>query len=153
MMKKICLVVLMSVGLWANSVFTHTLDRPMEEVYRELLEKFAQAHLVVVSEINILQKFKDVGLPKKFGENFNTNELTGIRAIIACNGWFGNEVANADPEMMAFCPIRVTLIEKDGKTTLMFVRPGVAPKETKAYGVLLKLEDKVISTIKSIEKE
>jgi len=71
--------------------------------------------------------------------------------VIACNGWFGNEVANADPWMMAFCPIRVTVVEKEGKTSILFVRSSVAPKDSKAYAILEKLEAKVISAIEAIK--
>lgn len=150
-MKRVLLLLSLSISLWANSVYVKTFDQPMTEVYAKLLTSFDNTHLVVVSEINILEKFKAVGLPKKFGKNFNTNELTGIKAIIACNGWFGNEVANADPMMMGFCPIRVTVVEKDGKTSVLFVRSSVAPKESPAYPILEKLESKVITAIEAIK--
>ena len=123
----------------------------MGEVYTKLLASFDNSHLIIVSEINILEKFKEAGLPKKFGKNFNTNQLTGIKAVIACNGWFGNEVANADPLMMGFCPIRVTVVEEDGKTSVLFVRSSVAPKDSKAYAILEKLEAKVIGAIEKID--
>jgi len=141
----------LSFSLWANSVHIKTLNAPINEVYAKVLASFEHSHLMVVSEINILEKFKEAGLPKKFGKNFNTNELTGIKAIIACNGWFGNEVANADPHMMGFCPIRVTIIEKDSKTSILFVKPTVAPQNSKAYAILEKLEAKVISAIDAVE--
>ncbi len=142
---------LLSVSLWSNSVYTQEFDKPMQEVYTKLLGAFDKAHLIVVSQIDILGKFKEAGLPEKFGKKFNTNNLTGIKAIIACNGWFGNEVANTDPKMMAFCPIRVTVVEEQGKTSVMYVRPTVAPKDSAAYATLEKLESKVISAIKNID--
>ena len=152
-MKKLFFLLLtLSVTLFAESaVFTKTFDAPMAKVYPKIMNSFDNAHLVVVSEIDILAKFKAAGLPKKFGKKFNTNNLTGIKAIIACNGWFGNAVANADPEMMAFCPVRVTLIEKDGKTSVMYVRASVTSKDSKAYSVLEKLEAKVIKAIESAQ--
>lgn len=150
-MKKILLLLTFSLSLWANSVYVKDINAPMNDVYTKLISSFSSSNLVVVSEINILEKFKAVGLPEKFGKNFNTNNLTGIKAIIACNGWFGNEVANADPLMMGFCPIRVTVVEKEGKTSILFVRSSVAPKESKAYAILEKLETKVISAIEAIK--
>ena len=149
-MKKLLLILSLSLSLYANSVYVKTLDAPINEVYTKLLASFDNNHLIVVSEINILEKFKGAGLPEKFGKNFNTNKLTGIKAIIACNGWFGNEIANADPLMMGFCPIRVTLIEEDGKTSVLFVRSSVAPKDSKAYAILEKLEAKVIGAIEKV---
>ena len=142
---------MLSFNLWANSVYVKDIDAPINAVYTKLLSSFASSNLIIVSEINILEKFKAAGLPEKFGKNFNTNNLTGIKAVIACNGWFGNEVANADPLMMAFCPIRVTVVEKEGKTSILFVRSSVAPKDSKAYAILEKLEAKVISAIEAIK--
>ncbi len=151
-MKKILIMMSLTLSLWANnSVYIKTFDKPMSEVYTKLLSSFESSHLIVVSEINILEKFKGAGLPEKFGKNFNTNNLTGIKAIIACNGWFGNEVANADPMMMGFCPIRVTLVEKEGKTSVLYVRSSVAPKDSPAYGILQKLETKVITAIDAVK--
>ena len=150
-MKKILIIMSLSLSLWANSVYVKTFDASMAEIYTKLLGTFDAAHLIVVTEINILEKFKDAGLPQKFGKNFNTNNLTGIKAIIACNGWFGNEVANADPLMMGFCPIRVTVIEQEGKTSVLYVRASVAPKESSAYGILEQLESKVITAIDAVK--
>ena len=149
-MKKIILLLAFSLSLFADTVYTKTYNAPMAEVYPKIITAFDNAHLIVVSEIDILGKFKAAGLPEKFGKNFNTNKLTGIKAIIACNGWFGNEVANADPKMMAFCPVRVTLIERDGKTIITYVRATVANKDSKAFPTLEKLEAKVIQTIDAL---
>jgi hypothetical protein len=147
-MKKIFLtILLLSLSLWADAVYTKTYDEPMSKIYPKLLASFDNASLIVISEIDILAKFKAAGLPEAFGKEFNTNNLTGIKTVIVCNGWFGNEIANSDPLMMAFCPVRVTLIEQDGKTSIMYVRPSVAPKDSKAYLLLKKLEDKVISAV------
>ena len=143
-MKKIFLtILLLSLSLWADAVYTKTYDEPMSKIYPKLLASFDNASLIVISEIDILAKFKAAGLPEAFGKEFNT----GIKTVIVCNGWFGNEIANSDPLMMAFCPVRVTLIEQDGKTSIMYVRPSVAPKDSKAYLLLKKLEDKVISAV------
>ncbi len=144
-------MLVISVSVWANSVYTQTFDQSIDTVHAKLLRSFEDAHLIVVSQIDILEKFKGAGLPEKFGKNFNTNKLTGIKAVIACNGWFGNEVANTDPKMMAFCPIRVTLVEQAGKTSVMYVRPTVAPQESAAFATLQKLEDKVVAAIKHID--
>jgi len=150
-MKKILIILSLGMSLWANSVYVKTFDTPMNEVYTKLVASFDDAHLIVISEINILEKFKDAGLPEKFGKDFNTKNLTGIKAIIACNGWFGNEVANADPLMMGFCPIRVTVVEKEGKTYVLFVRSSVAPKSSPAYAILEKLESKVVTAIEAVK--
>jgi len=150
MKKLFVLLFTLSLTLLADSaVFTKTFDAPMTKVYPKIMSSFDNAHLIVVSEIDILGKFKAAGLPEKFGKKFNTNNLTAIKAIIACNGWYGNAIANTDPKMMAFCPVHITLIEKDSKTSVMYVRATVASKDSKAYPVLEELESKVIKAIET----
>lgn len=53
--------------------------------------------------------------------------------------------------MMGFCPVRVTLIEKNGKTSILFVKPSIAPEDSKAYAILKQLEAKVISAIDAVK--
>ena len=151
-MKKLILTLLLLLSpLMADGVYKLTLNQKAEVVYNKLLTSLDENHLIVVAEINILEKFKHVGLPKKFGKEFNTNNLTTIKAIIACNGFFGNYIANADPDMMGLCPIRLTVIEKDGKTTILFVKPTNVSRASKAKVIIAKLEKKVISAIEVLK--
>ena len=151
-MKKILLMCVLSLSLWANSVYTVTYDKGISEVETAILANFKKSKLVVVWKLDILAEFKKKGLDKKFGENFNTAGLTGVRTIVACNGKFGNTIINADSTMMAYCPVRITMTEKDGKTTVLFVRPSAAPQDSKAYPLLVKLEKKVIGAIEGAMK-
>ncbi len=100
----------------------------------------------VVFEANIgrnLARFSE-----KWGENYNRNKLDGIRSMVFCNGWYANAVSNADPSLLALCPLRMTLIEKDGKTTALFAKPAVIAADSPAHKVLQRIEDEVISAIK-----
>ncbi len=151
-MKKILLMCVLSLSLWANSVYTVTYDKSIDEVESAILANFKKSKLVVVWKLDILEEFKKKGLDKKFGKNFNKAGLSGVRTIVACNGKFGNNIINADSTMMAYCPVRITLTEKDGKTTVLFVRPSTGPKESKAYPILVKLEKKVIGAIEGAMK-
>ena len=151
-MKKLLLtLLLMLTPLMADSVYKLTLNEKVDSVYTKLMSSLDNNHLIVVTEIDILGKFKKAGLPKKFGKEFNTNNLTAIKAIIACNGYFGNYIANADPDMMGLCPVRITLIEKDGKTTILFVKPTTVSGNSKANKMIAKLESKVISAINTVK--
>lgn len=146
-MKKIILLVAMSLSVWANNVYVKVVNTPMDGVYDSLLKSLSENSLTVVAEIDILKKLHEAGSATKFGKDFNTNNLTGIKSIIACNGKLANDIANADPTMMAFCPIRLTLVEQDGKTTITYVKPTFDSKDSKAYDQLKKLEEKVIKAI------
>ena len=149
-MKKILLACILAISVWAapeSNVYTVAYKANMDTVENNILTHFKSVKLVVPYKLDILEEFKHKGLDKKFGAKFNMNNLTSVRTIIACNGKFGNMIMNTDPTMMAYCPIRITLIEKDGVTKVLFVRPSSAPKDSKAYSVLVKLEKKVIKAI------
>lgn len=148
-MKKILLTCLLSLSLWASqsNVYVATFNNPISEVQENILIQFQVENLKVVWQLEILDEFKKHGLDKKFGKNFNTTGLSGVSTLVVCNGKIGNAVMNADANMMAYCPVRITLTEKDGKTSVLFVRPSSAPKDSKAYPALVKLEKKVIKAI------
>ena len=150
-MKKILLACILTVSMWAadTNVYSVTYNSSIDTVEQNLLTHFKSVKLVVPWKLDILEEFKKKGLDKKFGAKFNTNKLTSVRTIVACNGKFGNMIMNTDPTMMAYCPIRITLTEKDGKTTVLFVRPSSAPRDSKAYKILVKLEKKVIGAIET----
>ena len=152
MKKFIIIISVLMTSLMASDVYSLTLNEKTSNVYPKLIKAFKKNHLIIVSEIDILNKFRKAGLPKKFGSEFNTKNLTAIKAVIACNGFYGNYIANADPEMLALCPVRVTLIEKNGKTTLLFVKPTSVSKNSKAYNIIRKLESKVIYTLNSLKR-
>lgn len=149
----LCLM-LSSFTLYAQSanVFEHEINRPMQQVYDQLYKNLEDDGFFVVFEVNIgknLSRFSE-----KWGENYNRNQLDGIRSMVFCNGWYANAVSNADPTMLALCPLRLTLIEKQGKTTILFVRPTVIAADSPAKKVVTRVESDVIAVIKKtgIEK-
>jgi len=151
-MKKLLLSLFLLLSpLMADGMYKLTLNQKSSVVYPKLLDALDAHYLIVVSQIDILDKFKHAGLPKKFGKNFNTNNLTAIKAVIACNGGFGNAIANTDPYMMGLCPVRITLIEKEGKTTILFVKPSQVAAGSKALEVIKKLEAKVIASLETLK--
>lgn len=99
----------------------------------------------VVTEIPIskmLAKHK-----KEIGAKYNLNHLSGITGIVFCNGGIANAVSNTDPELLAACPLHLTIMEKDGMATVLFVRPSVIGSGSAAEPVLTKLEHMVTAAI------
>jgi len=155
-MRKILLACLLTLSVWAaeSNVYKVSYNAPVDKVLENMLAKFKAEMLVVVWQLDILEEFKKKGLDKKFGENFNTAGLSAVKTLVACNGKFGNDIINQDSDMMAYCPIRITLTEKDGVTTVLYVRPSSAPRDSAAYKSLVKLEKKVTKAIEeSMEME
>lgn len=134
-----------------SNVFKQSVNAPMEKVYPLVYEALESARFYVVFEPNIsqnLQRFSE-----KWGDNYNRNKLSSIRSMVFCNGWYANAVSNADPDMLALCPLRIGLYEKKGKTTVVFARPSVIAEQSPALKVLQEVEDEVISAIKQATKK
>jgi len=128
-----------------STVYKKTLDQPMDEVYPSVYEALEEARFYVVFEPFISQNIERFA--KKWGDTYNQNKLTAIRSMVFCNGWYANQVSNADPDMLALCPLRLSMYEKSGKTTVVFARPTVIGAASKAKSVLKEIEDEVIKAI------
>ncbi len=130
-----------------STVFSVSVDKPVSEVYGKVYKSLEDARFYVVFEPNIGNNLS--GFAERWGDQYNQNKLTAIRSMVFCNGWYANQVSNKDPEMLALCPLHMTLIEKDGRSTALFVRPTVVAADSPARAILQEVEDEVIKAIKS----
>lgn len=129
-----------------DSVWVHHVDKPVDAIYKSIYRGLEEARFYVVFEPDIgrnISKFS-----QRWGSDYNRNGLTQIRSMVFCNGWYANQVGNADPDMLAMCPLHITLTEKAGQSTVLFVRPSVVAKNSKAKDIALEIENKVIDAIK-----
>lgn len=129
-----------------SGVYMQQAEKPVSAVYDQLYKSLEEARFFVVFEPDIgnnLARFSE-----KWGDDYNRNNLSAIRSMVFCNGWYANKVSNLDPNMLGFCPLHLTLFERDGKTTVLFNRPGVMAKNSPAKDLLLKIESEVIEAIR-----
>jgi len=127
------------------TVYRQSISRPVVEVYDRLYKSLEDARFYVVFEPNIganLAHFAD-----KWGEDYNRNKLSGIRSMVFCNGWYVNLVSNVDVDMLGLCPLHLTLIERDGKTTVLFNRPSAIAVDSPALALIKQIEEEVITAI------
>ena len=129
-----------------SGVFVLSVDKPITEVYDKVYKSLEDERFYVVFEPNIGKNLS--GFAERWGDQYNRSKLSAIRSMVFCNGWYANQVSNKDPRMLALCPLHMTLIEKDGKTTALFARPTVIAANSPAIEILSELEDKVIAAIK-----
>jgi hypothetical protein len=128
-------------------VYKQTVDKPVSAVYDSLYKSLEDARFYVVFEPNIgknISRFAD-----KWGDDYNQNHLAEMRSMVFCNGWYANKVSNLDPDMLGFCPLHLTMIERDGKTTVLFNRPSVVAKNSPAKSLFVKIESEVIEAIEN----
>lgn len=117
----------------------------LDETYAAVYQALENARFWVVFEADMaaqMAQFAD-----QWGEDYNRNGLEGIRTMVACNAWWTNRVANADPDMLAFCPLRVALTRKAGVTRVMFERPTVMAAESPALPVMQEIENELRAAV------
>ncbi|MHB1230196.1 MAG: DUF302 domain-containing protein [Halothiobacillus sp.] len=139
-----CLVTI-SAHAATTSVYEKSAQMPLGEAVSRVESALKSHKFMVVSEIPISKKLAQHA--GEWGANYNRNHLQGIQSIVFCNGGIANEVSNKDPELLAACPLHLTIIEKDGMATVLFVRPSVTAAGSAAEPVLSKLEHMVTAAI------
>ena len=122
----------------------------MENTYDTVYKSLEENGFYVVFEPNIQKNLSHFA--ERWGDNYNRNGLEGIRAMVFCNGWYANAVSNADPELLALCPLHVTLIQKDGKTRVLFTRPTLVAAGSQAEAVAKEIEDEVAKALDAAMK-
>jgi uncharacterized protein (DUF302 family) len=147
--RVLLLLLLMSARpLWAenSTVFVLTVNKPVKQIYPKVYDALEDARFFVVKELDIGNNLS--GFAEKWGDEYNQSGLSAIRSMVFCNGWYANQVSNKDPRMLGLCPLHMTLIEKDGKTTALFNRPTAIAVNSPAYNILSTIENDVIEAIK-----
>jgi uncharacterized protein (DUF302 family) len=126
-------------------MYVKTVNKPIEEVYARLYKALEEQRFWVAFEVDMaarMARFRD-----KWGEDYNRNGLSGIRSMVFCNIWWTNRIANADPDMVAMCPLHISLYERAGSTSVVFPRPSALARGSKATEVAEELESELIGII------
>jgi len=145
-------IVLLFVCVWltpvhagGDNVQAWTVDKTLTAVYKVVYQHLESNNFFVVFEPDIQDNLSHFA--ERWGEDYNRNKLEGIRAMVFCNGWYANQVSNADPDMLAMCPLHITLVQQLGQTRILFVRPSVVAAGSKAQRIARELEEDVFKAI------
>lgn len=154
-MKKLLLLPLLwwwlGVAHAGSPVFKLSVEAPLPKVYQALYEALEAQRLWVVFEADIganLARMAD-----RLGDDYNRSGLSGLRSLVVCNAGYANRVSNADPDMLALCPLRVAVVEKDGTTSMLFARPSVMAQGSPALPVVQEVEDRLIEALRSAGRQ
>jgi len=126
-------------------LYVKKIKSPLNIVYKKVFTSLDNNGYFVVFEPNIGRNLAH--FEKRWGNDYNKNKLESIRSMVFCNGWYANKVSNADPNMLALCPLHITLIHKKGTTSILFVRPGSVAVNSPAAEIANELEQDVIRSI------
>jgi hypothetical protein len=123
------------------------LNQDIETVYGYVYRSLEENRFFVIFEPNIGKNL--AGFSGRWGEDYNRSKLTGIRSMVFCNPWYTNQVSNLDPEMLALCPLHISLYEKDNSTHIVFVRISHVGEGSAAEPLLTELEDAVSAAVEA----
>jgi uncharacterized protein (DUF302 family) len=132
---------------WADSpmIYEKQVKGNMETTYKQVFDALENNGYFVVFEPNISKNLSH--FQQRWGKDYNKNNLESIRSMVFCNAWYANQVSNADPQMLALCPLHISLVHKDGVTRILFIRPSLVATGSAAEKIALELEQDVIRTI------
>ena len=120
---------------------------PMDQTYEAVYAALEQARFWVVFEADLGSNLATFA--ERWGEDLNRSALGGIRSIVVCNAWYANQVSNADPDLLALCPLRVSLVEKDGVTRVLFARPTVTAAGSPGIAVVEEVERAIEAALRA----
>lgn len=152
-------LVLLSAGFWVvtvsaeespvveseHMVYVKQVKGEMQKIYKRVFNALEANGYYVIFEPNIGRNLSHFA--ERWGKDYNKNKLEAIRSMVFCNGWYANQVSNLDPDMLALCPLHITLTHKAGLTRVLFIRPSRVAANSPARDVALELEQDVIRTI------
>jgi hypothetical protein len=147
-MRKLLFFLFVSFSITASandSVWVKQVDKPLDAIYLSIYKGLEAAGFFIVLEPDIGKNISRFST--RWGDDYNRNGLSKIRSMVFCNGWYANQVGNADPEMLALCPLHITLTEKGGSSKILFVRPAFVAKGSGAESIAAEIENKVINAI------
>lgn len=128
-----------------STVLSWQIDKKLETAYEIVYKHLEEKRFYVVFEPNIQRNLETFA--ERWGDDYNRNRLEGIRAMVFCNGWYANQVSNADPTMLALCPLHITLVQKDEQTRVLFSRPTVIAAGSPALEIIGEVESAVVEAI------
>ena len=123
------------------------LEQDLEIAYRYVYKSLEENRFFVIFEPNIGRNL--AGFSERWGADYNRSKLTGIRSMVFCNPWYVNQVSNLDPEMLALCPLHISLYEKDNSTHIVFVRISYVGEGSAAKPLLTELEEAVSAAVEA----
>ena len=148
MLKKciLGLVLIFCTTLFAdNGIYKVSVKEDFPSALHTLKKTLEKQSLFIISKADIsgtLARMKG-----KLGKEYNKRGFSKAQSIIFCNPFYANDVLNLDPTMMALCPLKIMLLEKNGKTTALFVLPSTFAQKSPAKKVLKEVENKVLKAL------
>ena len=149
MLKKILLTfaLFFSSTLFASSsIYKVSVNEDFRSALHNIKKTLEDQNLYIISKADISGTL--ASMKGKLGKDYNKRGYEVAKSIIFCNPFYANDVMNADPDMMALCPLKIMLMTKNGKTTALFVLPSKLSGKSPAKKILIEVENRVKKALK-----
>lgn len=131
----------------APAIYTHSSRLPADAAYTLLYDALENNGFYVIFEPDMGRSL--AGMKDALGADYNRNQLGTMKSLVFCKPRAANAIANADPALLALCPLHITLIHKDGLSTVYFARPSAIAAGSPGEAQASALEADIVKVIES----
>jgi uncharacterized protein (DUF302 family) len=133
-------------ALAGDAILRYTAKLPADVAYQKLYQALEDKGYYVIFEPNMGRTL--AGMAERLGKDYNRNQLSTMRSLVFCNPVLTNRIANADPALLALCPLHVSLTHKDGVSSVFFARPGVLAAGSPGAAEVQSIESEIDQIIR-----
>ena len=131
-----------------DAIYEKNTTQDIETFYPRLYKSLESSGFYVIFEANIGKNLARNA--EKWGEEYNRRGFEAVRSMVICNPYYANQVLNLDPRLMALCPLTVTVLYREGQSTVLFERLTPLAVGSNAEDILWEVENTIISAIESV---
>lgn len=137
------LALLLAAPVHAGSpaILEYTAKMPADTAYQRLSEALEEKGYFVIFEPNMGRTL--ASMAGRLGKDYNRNQLAVMRSLVFCNPALTNRLANADPALLALCPLHIAFTHKEGVSSVYFARPGVLAAGSPGEALVRELETEI----------
>jgi uncharacterized protein (DUF302 family) len=148
-MTRWCLLLLLLLAPGARAappgVYIKTVEMDLDSAYREVYQALEEERFWVVLEADMGARM--ARMAKRWGNDYNRNGLDGMKSMVFCNIDWTHRIANADPRMLALCPLHLSIYARDGKASVVLPRPTALAGGSEAEAEAAELERTLIRIV------
>jgi len=126
-------------------VYSRSVEMPLDEAYAAIYAGLEENRFWVVFEADMGSRM--ASMKERFGDEYNLQGLSGIKSMVFCNIGWTNRLASIDPELLALCPLHMTLFSKGARTTITFPRPAEIAAGSVGVHAAAELEQELIAVV------
>ncbi len=130
-----------------QDIFSISVEKPGEEVYQSVYKSLEESRFYVIFEANIGKNLARNA--ERWGDEYNKNKFEMVKTMVVCNAYYANQVMNLAPKLMALCPLTITVMYKEGQSTVLFKKLTLTAEGSAAEEILWEVENTIIAAIEN----